>query len=203
MRRRGRLCLRGAMHAEPYDSIRCVICRSMRAGACGRRMDTSRRIWRRRRAAGTSLRRSRKKRRPRAGACAKGAFRFAKNRMARTHLCRKHRLFSRKKERPQSHTAPRARITNYEVVGERPSRSLSKITIIGADAPCLQRIRRSAKTERSYFTVPFPNMYIGPPSVHASFLRSDLYIQYLPRPFCRTASASLVFAIISDRQRVV
>ena len=106
---------------------------------------------------------------------------------------------ARKKERPQSRTAPRARVTNYEVVGERPSRSLSKITIIGADAPCLQRIRRSAKTERSYFTVPFPNMYIGPPSVQASFLRSDLYIQYLPRPFRRTASASLVLAIISDR----
>lgn len=140
-----------------------------------------------------------KKRSPRGQECERGISLCTKPHGTGAFVSEVPFCLARKKERPQSRTAPRARVTNYEVVGERPSRSLSKITIIGADAPCLQRIRRSAKTERSYFTVPFPNMYIGPPSVQASFLRSDLYIQYLPRPFRRTASASLVLAIISDR----
>lgn len=59
--------------------------------------------------------------------------------------------------------------------------SFRKKPIISADASCLQRSRPSAKTETlSYFTVPLVNLYIGPPSVQASFLKSDLYIQYLP-----------------------
>ena len=65
------------------------------------------------------------------------------------------------------------------------------MTIIGADASCLQRVRLSASVGTGlYFIVPAFKLYIGPPSYKASLRKSDLYIPVPPAFLAARASGS-------------